>query len=191
MRLLHAGVLWLAAPGEEGSTRRRVYDEVVRHPGLHQRAVADALQVHRNLAEHHLRHLERAGLVQRRREGGRVRYFPAVVPEHGVGEVVDARHRDALGLLRQARPLQLVAVLVAEGAMPMGDLAGRVGLSAGTLTYHVKRLEAVGVVVRRQESHQRVVDLVDRDATIHLLLRYEPPADLVAGFEDLWQDVGL
>lgn len=189
MNLLQAGVLWLAAPGKEGSTRRRVFDKVVHHPGLHQRAIAAALEIHRNLAEHHLRHLERAGLVQRRREGGRVRYFPTVVPE--TDTLVDARHRDALGLLRQARPLQLVAVLLAEGALPMGDLAHRVGLSPGTLTYHVKRLEEADVVMRRQEARQRIVDLVDRDATIAFLLQYEPPADLVAGFEDLWQDVGL
>lgn len=191
MRLLHAGVLWLAATGPDGPARRRVYEEVVRHPGLHQRAVADAVGIHRNLAEHHLRHLERAGLVQRRREGGRVRYFPAVVPEEGAEAVVDARHRDALGLLRQARPLQLVALLLSEGPASMGALAVRMGISAGTLTYHVKRLEAVGVVLRRRDAHQRVVDLVDRDGTIALLLQYEPPADLVAGFEDLWHEVGF
>ncbi|MGB0652994.1 MAG: winged helix-turn-helix transcriptional regulator [Thermoplasmatota archaeon] len=189
--LLHLAVLG-GPPGQEGSTRRRVYDLLQEHPGLHQRDVARRLDLAPAAAEHHLRHLVRSGLLGREEEAGFVRYYVrATVSERHPG-AVPAADRAKLGLLRQARPLQLVANLVqAEGPVPMGELATAMGISAGTLTYQVKKLEKVGLVERRRDGNARLLALRDRDATVALLLAYEPPADLVAGFEGLWADVGL
>lgn len=188
---LHVAILGVAATGEAGTTRRRVYALVQRHPALHQGDIARRLDIAEGTAEHHLRHLVRAGLLNRQRQGGHVRYWVTVqgpvVPEGAVRP----DDRPKLGVLRKARPLQVVANLLTDGPLSMGVLAERLGLSPGTLTHHVDALEEAGVVRRRTEGRQRIVDLVDRDDTVRILLAYEPPADLVAGFQDLWDEVGF
>ncbi|MHB8634596.1 MAG: winged helix-turn-helix transcriptional regulator [Thermoplasmatota archaeon] len=187
--LLHAAFLVLAA-GDEGSTRRRVFTLVQRHPGLHQSELARQLGISEPAAEHHLHHLTRAGLLQRAQEGRFVRYFAAVQGTVAAG-AVPSGERKLVALLRQAKPLEIVANLLQEDWVTMGSLARRVALSPGAVTYQVRKLEAVGVVERVPAGPERRVRLVDRARLIEVLLAYEPPADLVAGFESLWDDVGL
>lgn len=190
-RLLHVAVLALTGDGPEGGTRRRIYALVQRHPGLHQRDIARRLGVAEGTADHHLRHLLRAGLLQRVVEAGHVRFYVTVqgtvVPEG----TVRPEDRSRLGVLRKTRPLEIVARLLMEGPLSMGLMAERMGVSGGTLTHHVDRLQSVGLVVRRQHGRERVLDLVDRDDLVRLLLAYEPPKDLVAGFQDLWEEIGF
>lgn len=189
--LLHVALLALGA-GEGEPMRRRVYALVAEHPGLHQRDIARRLDVRPGHAEYHLRQLTRAGLLRAVQEGGYVRYFVQAQPIRPLpaGAVGEADKR-WLALLRQARPLAIVANLLHESPQPMGDLARRVGIAPGTLTYQVKKLERVGLVARHQEGNLRLVRLLDRDRVVRVLLAYEPPDDLIAGFEDLWEDVGF
>lgn len=139
-------------------------------------------------AEHHLRHLERAGLVLRQEDGRYVRYFVAVSApgEPGVGRI----EKPVIALLRQARPLEIVARLL-QGDTEMRDLAKALGVAASTLSYHTTRLETAGLVKRWRDGQQQRIALADREAMIAILLAYEPPADLVAGFEDLLDEVKL
>lgn len=184
MNLLEFGVLFLAS-GPDGSTRRRVYACVQAHPGLHQREVARVLDLSPSHAEHHLRHLVRAGLVTAQPDGRYVRYFVATTIEGGV----PAEDKRVLALLRQRRPLEIVARLV-QGPQQAQDLASDIGLGVATLGYHVKKLEAAGLVKKRRDGAQNWLALANRDDVLATLLAYEPPRDLVAGFEDLWDDVG-
>lgn len=60
-------------------TRQRLLQELARHDRAPAAALAEPLAVTRQSVEKHLRVLERAGLVDAERAGGRVRY--AVRPE--------------------------------------------------------------------------------------------------------------
>lgn len=188
MNLLEFSVLALTGQEPEGRTRRRVYDLIGKHPGLHQRELARQLGLRPSHAEHHLRHLERSGLIHRQPDARFVRYYQSVSApgQEGVGRA-DKR---VLALLRQARPLEIVARLL-QDAMQMQDLAAAMNISSATLSYHGKRLEAANLVKRWREGNQWWIGLGDREQVIGVLLAYEPPTGLVAGFEDLWNDVGI
>lgn len=190
-RLLHLAVLAFAL-GPEEPLRQRVYALVAAHPGLHQRDIARRLDIRAPHAEYHLHQLTRAGLLRANHEGGYVRYFVQARPASPAIEgVVSAADVKWISLLRQTRPLAIIANLLANPSLTMGDLAARVGVSPATLTYHVGKLERAGIVERRQEGTARLVTLAQRDRLVRLLLEHEPPDDLVAGFEDIWRDVGL
>lgn len=190
-RLVDLAVLAMAA-GEEPSTRQRVYRLVQEHPGLHQREIARRLDLKASHAEYHLRQLEKAGLLRTEASEGYKRYFVAVEPSGPVPEgAVEPRDREWVGLLRQERPLEVVAHLLQEGPTQMGELAATMDLATSTLSYHADKLEEAGVVERVRRGNQRYLDLVDRERLVRVLIQHEPPDDLVEGFRGLWDDVGL
>lgn len=189
--LLHVAILALAA-GEDASTRRRVYALVQEHPGLHQREIARRLDLRPSHAEYHLRQLTKAGLLKAEAKGGYTRYFVTVEPTRPVPEgAVPPADRSWVALLREARPLEICAHLLQEEPMEMGPLADRMGIATSTLSYHVDKLEEEGIVDRFREGNQRYLGLADRERLIRVLLQHEPPDDLVAGFEELWDDIGF
>lgn len=180
------------ATGETPSTRRRVYDLVQEHPGLHQRELARRLELRPSHAEYHLRQLEKAGLLRSEQRGGYRRYFVAVEPAKPIPEgAVSREDRAWVGLLREVRPLEIAAHLLQEEPREMGPLAEELGIASSTLSYHVDKLEETGILERYRDGNQRLVRLVDRERLIRVLLQHEPPDDLVSGFQALWDDLGL
>lgn len=190
-RLIDLALLSMAA-GEEPSTRRRVYELVQEHPGLHQREIARRLDLRASHAEYHLRQLGKAGLLRTEESEGYKRYFVAVEPAEPIPEgAVEPRDRPWVALLRQKRPLEIAAHLLQQGPSQMGEVADRMGIAASTLSYHVDKLEDAGIVERTRRGNQRYLELADRDRLVRVLLQHEPPDDLVEGFRDLWDDIGL
>jgi predicted transcriptional regulator len=190
--LLQAAFLVLADGGPETTLRRRLYALVQSHPGLHQRELARQLGVRASHAEYHLHQLARVGLIVAKPFGGRIRYFVAVadladVPMGAVGTADEA----LLAILRQSRPLQIAALLLEENPRVLGDLARRLGVAPGTITYHIDKMEQAGILRRHAEGAVRKVSLTDRDGLVRILLNHPPPSDLIAGFEDVWDELGF
>ena len=190
-RLVDLAILAMAAT-EEPSTRQRVYQAVNEHPGLHLREVARRLDLRASHAEYHLHQLTKAGLVKAERSEGYKRYFVTIEPNREIPDgAVQPEDRSWVSLLRQERPLEIVAHLLQQGPSQMGEIADRMNVAKSTLSYHVDKLEEEGIVERTRDGNQRYLQLTDRERAIRILVQHEPPEDLVAGFEQLWDDVGL
>lgn len=168
----------------ELATRRRAYDLVASVPGLHLREVARRLDVDVRTAQYHLEHLGKHGLVAESVEGGFRRFFPRT---EGLREVVDARDRRALGLLRRPVPLYVALLLLTRGAATHGEIAQGADVSASTVSYHLARLEREGVVGREGDRYA----LRDPNRIARLLYAHRPEPDLLDRFADLWQDFTL
>lgn len=191
-RLVDLAIVAMAAGDEQPTTRQQVYQLVNEHPGLHLRELARQLDLRTSHAEYHLHQLTKAGLVKTEQTEGYKRYFVAIEPNRELPEgAVQPEDRPWLSLLRQERPLEIVAHLLQEGPGQMGEIADSMDIARSTLSYHVDKLEAQDIVERARRGNQRYVQLSDRERTIRLLVQHQPPEDLVAGFEQLWDDVGL
>lgn len=192
LRLVDLAILAMAAADEEPTTRQRVYELVDEHPGLHLREIARRLDLRASHAEYHLHQLGKAGLVKTEASDGYTRFFVAIEPNREIPSgAVQPEDRPWLSLLRQERPLEIVAHLLQEGPSQMGEIADAMDIAKSTLSYHVDKLGEEDVVERVREGNQRYIRLTDRERVIRLLVQHEPPEDLVAGFEQLWDDVGL
>lgn len=168
----------------ELETRRRTYEKVAEAPGLHLRDLARRLEMDVRTAMYHLGQLEKHGLVTRIEEAGFSRFFPRT---EGRKEVVDARDKPLLGLLRKRVPLYVALFLLTRDAATHGDLAEGAGVSPSTLSYHLGRMEALGAV-RKDDS--RYV-LAEPERIARLLYAHRPTPDLIDRFLDLWEDFAL
>jgi predicted transcriptional regulator len=171
--------------------RRRVYRHVQDYPGLHLRELARAARLDPNHAKYHLAYLERHGWVSSRREDGYWRFWPRTEGSVGWREQVPLEDKEPLCLLRRPAPLHAVLCLLERGTMPHAQLRQAVGVASSTLHYHMRQLEAQGLVASRRDGRERHYRLVDPERVRDLLRRYRPPRPLMARCGSAWLQAGL
>ncbi|MEK6852050.1 MAG: helix-turn-helix domain-containing protein [Candidatus Thermoplasmatota archaeon] len=170
----------------ELESRRRAYELVASAPGLHLREVARRLDLDVRTVEYHLRQLEKHGLMTAIDEGGFRRFFPRTADGRRA-EVVDARDKPTLGLLRKPVPLYVSLVLLTRDAATHGALAKDAGVSPSTLSYHLEKMERMGMLARSDTAYV----LREPERVARLLYAYRPTPDLIDCFLDLWEDFAL
>lgn len=95
---------------------------------------------------HHLRILERAGLIRSVFEGRTHRYFPATTKSHEM---------HSLALLRRARVLTLVRRVVAVPGERQQELLTVIGLSRKVFRSYADRLVALGLLREVRAGRER------------------------------------
>ena len=187
-------VLLVAGPGEgplELETRRRVFLAVNRYPGLAITRLAEQAAIDEDLVRYHVRVLEKAGLVRSEQDGVRRRIFPLEATKAGSASPLSSEERKLLGLLRKPPVLRATVALLSDGPLPAGDLAKACGVSPSTMSHHIKQMSRNELVRVEREGRTRRVHLSDRALVLRLLADHPPPRDLVQGFVEAWDELGL
>lgn len=157
--------------------RRRLYATVRQYPGLHVREAARQLGTSLALVEYHLAKMRDSGLVTVEKDDRYARIYPrdAAAP--------DPRDRAAVAVLRERLPLQVTLRLLDQGPAKHKGLAEALGMGKSKLSFHLRKLEAAGLVAKDMEGRFAVVD---PSRVQRLLLAYPPTQDLRDEFADVW-----
>ncbi len=109
-------------------------------PGAHFSKLRDDLQLGTGETQHHLRRLERDGVVEHRKDGEYKRYFHA-------DRFSDFEQR-ALGYLRRKTPRTMILALLRDPTISGRDLAERADVSRSTISKYAAELETAGLLSR-------------------------------------------
>lgn len=120
--------------------RQEVLAAVEASPGISLNELGRRTEIPKGALTHHLRVLERVGLLTSRRERIWTRFFPPSFVRRRVA-IVTTRQEDVTQLLSR------------EPGLSQTDLAARLGLQRKAAQYHLDRLEQAGVV--RSDRHGR------------------------------------
>lgn len=126
----------------EHPARRAALDYVHANPGATVSDVQGALGLAWGTTVHHLRRLERAGLVAVRRDGGRRGHWP-------LGQ---APPRDGLSAADRA----MAGLVKASPGLPQKDLARLSGVGAPAACKRLARLEDAGLVAQVHDGRARL-----------------------------------
>lgn len=125
--------------------RAAVFEAVTDSPGVYLAALSEQLDVSRSTLRHHARVLEDEDLIAAARVRGYRRFYPAnteaVELAAALNDEATAPIVDALGRL---------------GSATVSGLADVVDRDVSTVTYHLRRLQEDGVVVREREGRAMV-----------------------------------
>ena len=169
-----------------GGTKALVAACIRRYPGIHLRGIERELGLSSGLVHYHVKALEAAGEALGASVGGCRRLFPK---DAGGGRVLAPEDLDLLAALREEVAFHLVLLLLDGGPTPQADLVEETGLAKSTVSYHLERLVARGLLERvERPSGERVVRVRESARVRRLLLAYEPTADLQERFRGLWSD---
>ncbi|USZ74662.1 helix-turn-helix domain-containing protein [Halorussus vallis] len=125
----------------ENETRAALYETVERSPGTYLSAISERADVSLSTARHHLDVLESEGFVTGAKVRGKRRFYPA--------DVDDAELAAALEDEGTAPVLRALARL---GPSHGGRLADDLRKDPSTVSHHLSRLEAAGLVERERDG---------------------------------------
>jgi predicted transcriptional regulator len=144
--------------------RSEIFAVVARVPGAHLRGIERMTGLPLGQVLYHLDRLERMGLLVSTRDWGFRRYF--------VARAVDRREKKFLGALRHDVPRRIVIALLERTGRTHKDLQEEVGVAGSTLSFHLQRLLATGVLERERQGPSHVYHVTDAALMRHELIFY-------------------
>jgi len=124
----------------EHPLRRQLLDAVIAEPGIHLRQLAARFGTAVTNTQWHLRKLEMAGLVKTEKSGGRRLYYPVAGGQVARQEAL--RHAS----ITNPNAERLVQHLSENPGMTPTQLAESTMINPGTVRWHLRKLEATGLV---------------------------------------------
>ena len=173
-------------------TRKALYEFVRRNPGFHLRELSRALSISITLADYHLRFLEKHDLITSTMDGEYKRFYPRSQPGQA-----DARpalsdiEKRILAYLRQPVPLRVINFLMERDAATHKEILEHVAISPSTLSHHLKKMEAAGLLVHGTPA-ERDYRIATPKTVARLMTTYElVTADQVDTFIRVWGEFRL
>jgi predicted transcriptional regulator len=122
--------------------RGQIHGYIIANPGDHYNSIRDALELSNGIVAHHLKTLEREGLVQSMRDGMYRRFFPANAKLPPEDEGHFNIQKRIVGIIRQ------------NPGISQKEISQKVGVSGPTVNYHVSVLATARMI--RVEKTGRV-----------------------------------
>lgn len=165
----------------ELETRRRIYQHVQKVPGAHMREIGRDLAIPMGTLEYHLHYLVKASLLVMRQDPRYTRYFAE-------GEL-SRRDKDVLAVLRQKVPRQIAAHLLLEPGSSHGTILTKFALAPSTLSFHIKKLVASGIVEQEKAGRENLYRVIDPELVAKVLIQHRASFfdDVIDRFADVWQ----
>jgi predicted transcriptional regulator len=159
--------------------RRKIYNLILKNPGLHAKRIAEILKISGQLADYHLLSLERNELIRSVKEAGYRRYYA----EGKLG----TEDRKRLSVLRQEIPLKIVLFLLKYPASKHGEILDSLNVAPSTLSYHLKKLIKNDIIYVHVSVDEKRYLVKNEREIINLLIKYKPYS-WIDNFEDVWMD---
>ena len=162
-------------------TRQRIYELILKNPGLHQAKIAQMLTMRKSLAEYHLQYLEKTkAIISIKKEGYR-RYF---VEDGDVAE----EDKKILSLVRQKIPFKIVTLLLEKSILKHKEILSNFDIAPSTLTYHLNKLIKQGVIEVTKYGDEKGYSIKNRKKLMKFVIRYDVGI-AAESFKDLWDDI--
>ncbi|MDG7001358.1 MAG: winged helix-turn-helix transcriptional regulator [Nitrososphaerota archaeon] len=130
--------------GDNQETKSKIFDYILGNPGTHVRKISRELGIAMGDLQYHLYALEKQGKIQTLRRG----LYKFIFATGLFGE----QQSVILSLLSQETPRELLLYLIQRPDSSQSNLAHFTRLSPPTISWHMKRLVELGVVVREQRG---------------------------------------
>src|SRR5438445_13658518 len=147
--------------GLELQSRRRIYEFLSANPGVHLRRIGQTLGMSTGRRSSHLGVMERQGLLKSEAARHRRRYYLA--------QAYRPEQRLVLALLRERVPRTILIELATHGERTFADLLRVTHVTKSTLSYHLAKVVASGVLVRARRERESVFALLDGPAVASLI----------------------
>lgn len=156
----------MGSEDREGNAKR-ILQFIREHPACHLRQVRKELGISMGTVQYHLSLLERSRAVVSNRHGLFKHYFPA--------GIFQDNEKNLLEVLSQETARDILMFIIERGSPTQSDIVARIGVSAPSVSWHVRRLAERKVITEvREGKYKRVQLRGDPKSLVSLMRSYYP-----------------
>ena len=123
----------------KNTNRDRIYGFVSSNPGTYPNEIIKETELNKGVVEYHLGMLEEQNMIISYKTRGRIHYF---LNESTYGE----KEKVALATLKNDKHRRIILEILNCEQITHETLAGRIGVSAPTINWHIRHLKEQGIV---------------------------------------------
>jgi predicted transcriptional regulator len=149
----------------ELKTRRIIYDFIIKNPGIHERELANRLDINLGTLHYHLIYLTKRNLVITKSD----RHYTLYYASGKIG----AKDKKTLAILRQKAPRKIIIYLLINGSCTHKTLCEHIGLAPSTTSFHLKKLVKKEIIDRREEGRESYYFVLETEYLSDLIISYK------------------
>lgn len=139
----------------KNTNRDQIYSFINSNPATYPNEIIKEMEVNKGVVEYHLRMLEEQNMIIPYKTRGKIHYF---LNESTYGE----KEKVALAALKNEKHRRIILEILNCGQITHETLAGRIGVSAPTISWHIRHLKEQGIV-RADMNGRHTEYSVDRE----------------------------
>jgi DNA-binding MarR family transcriptional regulator len=122
----------------EFETRRKIYNLILNHPGLHLREISREMSISYGAVGYHLYHLEKQEIINSVDHKFYKRYY--------VKYKITPENKKIISILRESTPKKIIIYLIYNTCATRKDISDALEKTPQTISYHIKRLSELGII---------------------------------------------
>jgi predicted transcriptional regulator len=166
----------------ELENRKKIYNHILKSPGLHEREIAREIGMPLSTLNYHLNYLTKRELVMAKPEGHYTRYY--VVRKVGI------KDKKVISLLRQSLPRRIIMFLLLHPNSSHQDICKHLQVAPSTTSFHLNKLIDAGIIERLSKSGRNRYAIREAEDIADLLIIYKNSFfdSAVDRFVDAWME---
>lgn len=162
--------------------RKRIYETIRSSPGIHLRELERILGIAVGNLQYHLHYMEKKNLISTLKDEQFVRYFVR-------DKELDDKDRMILSFLRKNACRHILIFLLDEPGANNKDISSVVGLSPSTVSWHLNKMVASGIVSKVVRGRESNFEVVDPGNVAELIISYKGSFfdRLIDNFIEMWE----
>lgn len=160
--------------------RKKIYEIVFKFPGIHFREIQRKTNLAVGCLKYNLNILEESKLIVSEKCGKNLRYF---LP------TFTAEEKKLLGMLRLKSIRRILIYLLTRPSAKHRNIASELDLSPSTISWHLKRLESLGVIKPERNGRETAYMVLKKEEVIKVLSSFRESFldGWVENFINMWE----
>jgi predicted transcriptional regulator len=131
----------------ENSSRFQVYTYIKTRPGAYISEIVEQIGLNREIVKYHLKALSAKKKIEAYKDGGKTRYFENLL-------VYNEAEKKVIAALQNLSNQRIILEIINQKCNTNVDLACELGVSRPTISWHIKNLKEVGLIMEIKEGNK-------------------------------------
>jgi len=136
-------------PIASSNIRGEIVEYVRANPGEHMSKIKRKLKISTSSAVHHLRILEKTGLILAHKDGKYKRYF---VNENGYRSSINGEYKSIFSVLKNQNSREIASFLISKPYSTLSEVSKMINLNPSSTHWHVERLEDAKIISKVKDG---------------------------------------